>query len=218
MRYYCCVAICLIAVSAQAAEIQRWVDKDGNVHFSDAPPEGVVSTPVEVDPPRPNPTDVGEQRRRALLEQAETDSDQRAAARAAQRNAELTQDQARALDADRCFDARVQLAVLDQAMPVYRTSDGRYRPKWTYDAYTGARIYLDDAARAAAIGTIEGVIGRTCVDPRDAAEQVRAGDYLVTSEYCTAERVRLEMAERPEARTSEQELRDLRQHLTDKCP
>lgn len=60
MRFALCLsralplAACLIlVVGAAAAELYRWTDAEGKVHFSDQPPPPEVKAPVTVKPRRP---------------------------------------------------------------------------------------------------------------------------------------------------------------------
>ena len=39
--------LCLFAASASAQQIHRWVDSNGRVHYTDKPPAGVQSSPVQ---------------------------------------------------------------------------------------------------------------------------------------------------------------------------
>ena len=56
------ILLCLLAVPVSAAEMYRWVDKDGRVHFSDKPPpDAVNSNKVTVkEAPRLSGNDEGE--------------------------------------------------------------------------------------------------------------------------------------------------------------
>ena len=44
-----CSAAALLLVTAQADQVYRWVDKDGQVHYSQTPPAGSAVKPQVVD-------------------------------------------------------------------------------------------------------------------------------------------------------------------------
>ncbi|MCM8611450.1 DUF4124 domain-containing protein [Accumulibacter sp.] len=73
----------LLAGDAAAQKVYRWVDKQGQVHFSDAPAEDAKSSEVPCAPP-PTPRQVDEARQRAERERQAVEA---AAAARAQRDA-----------------------------------------------------------------------------------------------------------------------------------
>ena len=44
-----------LSTSIQAAEIKKWVDENGQIHYGDSPPAQVKSEPVRVNRPPSNP-------------------------------------------------------------------------------------------------------------------------------------------------------------------
>ncbi|MEM6710573.1 MAG: DUF4124 domain-containing protein, partial [Pseudomonadota bacterium] len=116
------------------AQIYRWVDANGNVHYSDEKPPSDASQAEDIsatiDTARSEP-DEGELRRRDYLKTAELLPD-RVAERARQRSEAEAVDR-RAL----CQQARVHSEVLKLNLRVYRTENGELRPHWFPDAYQG---------------------------------------------------------------------------------
>ena len=50
MRSACCLVLALLAAPATAADVYRWVDEKGTVHYSnEAPPKSVKSTKVDIE-------------------------------------------------------------------------------------------------------------------------------------------------------------------------
>ena len=91
--------------AAQAQQVYRWVDSQGNVHYSQTPPPSVVTktTVMELTPPPPDPTGVAEQKQ-LMKSVAKTDAaKQQAAEQAAQEAAKKAQQQ------QACDAARKQL-------------------------------------------------------------------------------------------------------------
>lgn len=44
------VVVLLLSAGASAAEIEKWVDSDGNVHYGDHAPVGAVAAPLDIRP------------------------------------------------------------------------------------------------------------------------------------------------------------------------
>ncbi len=81
MMYLYLVLLWLLVAYSDAghsAEIHKWVDKDGNVHYSDSPPSDVITEKIQ-PPPAPSIDDI--RRKQAatdlLMEQQRTSAEQR---------------------------------------------------------------------------------------------------------------------------------------------
>jgi hypothetical protein len=176
---------------ATASEVYRWVDDEGNVHYSDTPPENVESEEVEIDV-APAAGDGSAER---LLERAE----QSRARLAAEREAKVAETEAQkarqAADSQRCVYARQQMISLQQQLPVYRDETGKFRTKSRYDVYEGEREYLDDRQRALEIIRVQKDIERYCERPGDRGEEFVAAWDRMMSKRCEAARARLATAE-----------------------
>lgn len=105
---------CLAFTAAAAAEIYRWVDAQGQTHFSDSPPAGTAARSVPVAPAPPAPAasrpGVVEQARRLAAEHEQAE-----AAQVAQRQREQGDAQARR---QACATAIQQLETLRRGGPV----------------------------------------------------------------------------------------------------
>ncbi|MEM7703954.1 MAG: DUF4124 domain-containing protein [Pseudomonadota bacterium] len=141
-----------IAAAGGAEKLYKWVDAEGNLHFSDRPPED--SSPaeeIEVD------AEISQERQRAGQQQLmETQSamaqrlmEQRASAEEQSRmNAE--QDRERFNNQVRCAEARGNLAVLQ-----------RQGPAFTVNAQ-GDREYVEDADRDQRIAQFRRQVNQYC--------------------------------------------------------
>ena len=136
----------LLAASTAHAQVYRWVDEQGKVHYGERPPSGAKASPVEdrlaAPPGAPAPKAAPDasqqerdfQRRRMEREQKEA-SEQKAAEKAKQQ----------------CERERSRLAQLRTARRIPAGVDDK-----------GDRRYLSDAERADAIGSQEAAVARTC--------------------------------------------------------
>ena len=132
-----------------AAQVYKWVDENGVVHFSDKPPEhqqsSEVDMPIAETPGEEAEADVSAQ---AWLEQQR-----------AEREAEKQQrkEQQRITEADssqQCRIARRMLGLLEIQCPAFYDGQGILRvhcPNQPVVAYEGERRYIEDADRAASI-------------------------------------------------------------------
>lgn len=101
-----CAMMAVLAATAftavQAQQVYRWVDSQGNVHYSQTPPpSGVTKTTVmELAPPPPDPTGVAEQKQ-LIKSVAKADAAQQQAAEQAAQQAAKKAQQQQACDAAR---------------------------------------------------------------------------------------------------------------------
>ena len=180
-----------LCVMAAESEIYKWVDEEGNVHYSDSPPENVESERVHIDA-MPPPRDGSAER---LLERAEQTRERLAAEREARASADKAEASRRAADNERCVFARQQLISLQQNLPVYRDETGKLRTLSKYDAYEGEREYLDDEERRVEMVRVQKDIERYCEHPGDRGEQFDAAWERMMSKRCEAARAQLQAVE-----------------------
>ena len=92
----------LALAAAQAQQVYRWVDSQGQVHYSQTPPPNATSKAelIEVAPPPPDPTGVAEQKQLVKSVAAADAAKQKAAEQAAQAAAKKARQQ-QACDAAR---------------------------------------------------------------------------------------------------------------------
>lgn len=144
MKKYLFVFLILTAANADA-ELNKWVDEQGKVHYSDRPPVGVEATPVRAAPtpagaPAPSKSYVEREAELRKARQSQTEATERSALQ--QANAEI--------EKANCNAAQQTLRSLQQ--------EGRIVE---FDAQ-GERRYLEDDERQRRIAEAQADIGKSC--------------------------------------------------------
>ncbi len=141
------VGILLAALATGAgAEVYRWTDAEGRVHYGDRPSAGSQSIPLSAGTPpaQPPPGDAERlQRQQRMLDAYRQEREEKQQAEAKRK----------ADDAERernCAQARDSLAR-------YERSSGIYEPQ-----ADGSRRYLSEAERESAIRAAQGDVKRWC--------------------------------------------------------
>jgi hypothetical protein len=214
-RGIACLA-CLIAIAAAnpaPAEVYKWVDDEGRVHFTDSPPPKKGSK-VELDVRKPsNELDEGELLRRDLLRQAEISSEQEERWEAHQeRDVTIPRHNARA-----CDQARVSWYVLTQEMPVYWTEDGVLRAHWSLDTYRGERRYVADAQRAEVLAQVEQDVFLYCKNRNVENDAGTAYRKWLRSEWCEVYKVKLATARDKKSRTPRDKVEEIETQVGANC-
>ena len=147
------VGLALLAFSALAdTEIYRWVDEEGNVHFSDcAPPPSCDAEKIQTEP-EPDPLEVRRAQERldkmlAQQEQSTAEREQEKLERERQRVAAMKVAVAKK---QICIRARQNLHVLQVQRPVF------------YIDENGNYVYLDDKSRLSEISRMMKLIADNC--------------------------------------------------------
>lgn len=128
-----CVALLTVAaltgLAARADQVYRWVDAQGNVHYSQTPPPDAVTKAklVDVVPPPPDITGVEQQQQLVKSMDAANQAQQQAAA-AAQQQAEQKAQKQQACEAARkrlqeYMQAHKVITNASSANPTYYTGD-----------------------------------------------------------------------------------------------
>lgn len=136
---------CLLAAAAPA-EVYKWTDAEGRVHFGDRPPQGGAETVQMSEKADNDPAATPEERlekQRRLLHAFEEERRQKRDAR----------EQARRDKAERqrnCAEARDNLHSQETASAVYRLGPD------------GERVYLDDAEREQALARARAAVEQWC--------------------------------------------------------
>ncbi len=143
----CVLLIALLSAATVAgAEIHRWVDADGAVHFGERPPPGVESQQMELErnAPKPDP-ELAESRRRQERLMRVMDEEQR------ERDAVREQErQRKAATRRNCEIARRHL-------------EGQRTAGYLYEEMpNGERRILSDAERAASTARAEAEVAKWC--------------------------------------------------------
>ena len=206
-------------LAAEAGQVYKWVDEDGNVHYSDqAPSKGHEAEELILDS-TPSAADVrdAQERTARLKTKQQTSQNQRfeegqseSAAKEGKRAAQVARD-------ERCLEARKQLISLQRQLPVYRDEEGKFRTLSVYNTYEGEREYLDDATRALEIDRVRQDITTNCEHPDDPKEQFLAYLERAKSKRCETASVGLKAVQRTEARSSQQSIEDARELVEKYC-
>lgn len=182
-----------------AATTYKWVDKNGQVHLSDTPPQGVPYE-VIVTPSRPAPTPppsapaTPSQAPQPTPEPPKTTTPDSALE-------DARRDQA-------CVDALYQVALLTEKRPVFK------------QAADGTRLYLEDAARPAELKRLQDVRDATCSnDAGTLGSQERRADELMIalSPGCAEARDKLASYEDPATRTPDDVIARERAFVEQNC-
>ena len=127
-------AAILLATATVAAQVYKWVDKDGKVQYGDSPPPAsATKTEAKKIDTAPSASAVAAPAK--SLQDRAKESDKRKADDAEKaKKADVAQQNA-AISASNCSDARASMRDLESGRPIARTTEA------------GAREYLDDGAR-----------------------------------------------------------------------
>ena len=200
------------------ADIYKWIDEDGKVHYGDEPPQQVEDKRLEIEtavsPARAKEAE-SQQRR---LGKAVEESDRRSEARRARSAAEQAGKQERLAQKQACLEARKQLAVLQELrLPTYRDAEGKFRAQWIGDVYRGKRDYLDDDVRAMETDRARQEVASQCRQPDEAKAQRNARLEWILSEKCATARAKLEFMQQPRARATEDTIKQARGRVKAFC-
>jgi hypothetical protein len=144
------LALCACLVTAAApAEVYKWTDAEGRVHFGDRPPQGEAETvpmPGRTgDAPVATPEERLEKQRR-LLNAFEEERRQK-------RDAQAQARQEKAERQRNCAEARDNLHSQETASAVYRLGPD------------GERVYLDEGEREQALARARAAVAQWCGKP-----------------------------------------------------
>jgi hypothetical protein len=188
-----CALAALAVAPCFAATTYKWVDEQGQVHYSDTPPATrnyeivesatgpSVTPPVRAEPqpeaPRPpSPT--------------------------------IAQTRSGEADDARCVDALFQLKLLAMQVRVFKPGPG------------GSRLYLGDRDRPAEVERLARVRDESCSDQAEKrrSQEFRASEMLrVLSPACTAAREKLQAMEDPDSHTVRSDLDRQRAYVGKYC-
>lgn len=191
--------IWLTGATVASAQIYRWVDSEGRVHYSDQLPAGTAADRVELAPAPALPP------ARPATGRSSGMPPPPAAASAPMPVAVPGpgRDQV-------CAAARMDLAVLSMDRPVYRDDAGALGVFWAVGSrpnyYEGEREYLSDPERRDLAAGLRSIVDRDCRVPDEAAAQAAAESAWLHAEDCRAMRHELEQLRRRQMRTAESDL------------
>lgn len=201
------VLLIILVAGIASAQVYRWVDEEGGVHFGDSPPENADSEEVVI-PPGPS-----EEKTRAAQEQFRQDVEARHQTDTIGATVEgtaLAEGKGGDEELDRrCVEVLYQLQVLDEAPRVFRLSPD------------GSRIYLEDADRPAEVARLESLRAESCsTEKAIESDQIQRAQELVAwlGPACAVMRDALRSMEDPESRTPSAELTEQRKRVESECP
>ena len=156
--------IAMLALDPLAAQMCKWVDEDGCVHYAEQCPEDIEGERVELQK-GPSEEAVREAKERArqsglLREERETrqGAEREEAAKRAQQNTEQS-----TLEEVCTFSTHI-VKRLELQWPVYIDAGGRYHLRGSMHdyAYQGERNWLDDEQRAMELATHKEFVNAKC--------------------------------------------------------
>ena len=197
-----------VAGVSTAAEVHRWYDSEGRVHFSDTKPLDVDTVVLTIDAPTDSSSSTAQSPFASIERAAPNVQDEQTPGAQEMQISELI---------GPCTQARQQFAVLHEEMPIYRTAEGLLRPDWFGDTYRGKRDYLADEDLDAAIGPARNRVLEHCSDPDDVEAEILAYNEWIEAEFCSVATVRLAAMERPCSRTSASEISRQRAVVEEQC-
>lgn len=135
---------------AAAAEMYRWVDSQGKVHYSDSPPPAGAKSSKTIDTPPPAAPPAGASAKPKSWQEKEMDFRQRQSAEA-EAQAKKQKEEAQAKEKQQnCENARRNLATFESGARVATTNE------------KGERVIMDDAARASAMAEARKAVETWC--------------------------------------------------------
>jgi hypothetical protein len=148
VQLFIAVAI-LLATATVAAQVYKWVDKDGKVQYSDTPPPATATkTEAKKLDSAPAPAAVAAPAK--SLQDRVKESD-KAKATLAEKTKKAEADQQNAeINATNCTNARAAVRELETGRPMVRTSEA------------GNREYLSDETRQAEMATARKAVADFC--------------------------------------------------------
>jgi hypothetical protein len=146
----CFAVITLVLISFNAhAGLNKWVDADGKVHYSDTPPPDVTTEKVRNIAGKGQPDATVSFSPKSV---AEREADMKKAQKSKEEEAQKKeqQDAVAATRKSNCEGARQNAHVLEEGMPILT-----YGPK-------GERVFLNDSARAQRLEEARKAVSSNC--------------------------------------------------------
>jgi len=187
-----------LAIPIAGADTYKWVDKQGQVHYTDTPPAGVPyeviaaprapAAPLPAHPPStaaPPPISAAPATPAPISQAVNAAADDRV-----------------------CVDALYQITLLNERRPVFK------------QATDGSRRYIEDAERPAELARLQGVRDQTCSDDsttRRSQEQHADQLMIAMSPGCAEARDKLANYEDPATHTPDDQIARQRAFAEQNC-
>jgi Domain of unknown function (DUF4124) len=208
-------------MTAARAEVFRWRDAEGGVHFGDELPPNARAEPLQVRPQAskltPEQAAQEVQRLRNVAEARRAAEQAKKTQTSAEANKALLE---RAARVNRCEQAKWALAALESGRPVYRDEQGMLRikrPPGQGDAYEGKREYLEESVRNAEITRHRQLLTKDCDGLPSAADRRETDDAIRMAEHCEQAAADLRVLSQPGAGASPELLAARRAFLSTNC-
>lgn len=143
------LSMLMLCVTPVHAELYKWVDEQGKVHYSDQPAKGKTKSESKLNIPNPSSASPASEEVKTWQEK-DLEFKKRQASAAEKAAKEQKEAQEAKTKRENCDNAKLYLAQLESIAPVY-----------TYDPTTGRR-YLNDAQRAEAIASAKKSVAEWC--------------------------------------------------------
>ncbi len=203
------------------AEIFRWRDADGGIHFADKLPPDARAEPLNV---RPQASKLTAAQATQEIQRLRDEAEARRAADQAKKTSSSAEAKQKLLDRaarlNRCDQAKWALSALESGRPVYRDEQGMYRikrPPGQGDAYEGKREYLEEGARNAEITRQRQILSKDCDGPPTAADKQQTDDAIRMAEQCEKAAADLKVLSQPGAGASPELVAARRAFLSSNC-
>lgn len=139
-----CAVLLSFSLGTHAGKVYKWVDKDGNVHYSEHP-QGKSSQELHIPAaptPSPEQQQLIEKQREQLLDYSDKQKEQKAKQTQEKKEAEQL--------AKYCEQARANIKQMEQSSPlITKDKDGK-------------EVYLDEKMRASKIEELKKYIAENC--------------------------------------------------------
>jgi hypothetical protein len=207
--HYALALLILIAAFA-LAQVFKWVDEEGNVHFGDKPPEKAdVEELVIPEGPSQEEIEAAEEALRERLESRESRDRSQADVERERWSEDYSEGLMTEERFNRCVEARYQVIVLERRGRAFKLS-----PNWT-------RHYLEDEDRPAEMSRLENLVDEYC--DTDAKSVQKQNQRLLELKdalniRCIAARERLQKSTDPQAGIDARQVREAQEYIELKCP
>ena len=201
--------ILLVALFA-GAQVYKWVDEKGQVHFGDCPPADCEMEEMALPQgPSDEEIEAAQEELRKTLESRKSSDEAQQEQQRKDWSEEYAGDLRESENFKRCVEARYQLTVLERRGRAFKLDRN-----WT-------RIYLEDEDRPAEISRLKKRIKTHC---GTAAESVKKQNIRVAEMKdalnirCVAAREKFHQGTDPAANIDKQDLQEAQDYIELKCP
>lgn len=211
MKKFKFALILLALIGAFAlAQVYKWVDEQGNIHFGDKPPEkDNVEELVLPEGPSPEELKAAEEELRAKLESRKSRDQIQEEQERESRSKGYAEDLMAEERFNQCVEARHQVMVLERRGRAFKL-----RPDWT-------RSYLENEDRPVEIARLEKLVDDNCdTDTKSVQEQdVHLLELIKALNIrCITAWETLHKSNDPAADIANQKVEEAQEYIDEKCP